>query len=102
MAIFSTPMNLRLPRPDQALPGRQTALQVPEQRENVRVLTRRFVQAAHRAGVPVQVWVIDRPEDIRRLLDWGVDGIITDRPDIAVPTVAGYVRATSPATGIRS
>ena len=30
MAIFSTPMNLRLPRPDQALPGRQTALPVPE------------------------------------------------------------------------
>jgi glycerophosphoryl diester phosphodiesterase len=78
------------------------ALQVPERRENIRVVTPGFVRAAHRAGVPVHVWVIDRPEDIRRLLGWGVDGIITDRPDVAVRTVADYVRATSPAPETRS
>jgi glycerophosphoryl diester phosphodiesterase len=75
---------------------------VPEQRENIRVVTPGFVRAAHRAGVPVHVWVIDRPDDIRRLLGWGVDGIITDRPDVAVRTVAEHVRATSPAPATRS
>lgn len=64
-----------------------TALQVPERREATRVVSRRFVRGAHRAGVAVQVWVVDGPDDIRRLLGWGVDGIITDRPDVAVPTV---------------
>jgi glycerophosphoryl diester phosphodiesterase len=63
------------------------AFQVPERRKHLRVVTRRFVRAARRAGVPVQVWIIDREADIRRLLDWGVQAIITDRPDIAVPTV---------------
>jgi glycerophosphoryl diester phosphodiesterase len=76
---------------------RYDALQVPEHRGNIRVVTPRFVRAAHRAGVPVQVWIIDGPENIRRLLDWGVDGIITDRPDVAVRTVGEFVRATSPA-----
>ena len=56
-------------------------------------MTPRFVRAAGRAGVPVQVsMIVDRPEDIRRLLDWGVQAIITDRPDIAVPTVAAWRR----------
>lgn len=68
------------------------ALQVPEARESVQVVTPRFVRAAHRAGVPVQVWIVDRPDDIRRLLAWGVDGIISDRPDIAVRTVGEFRR----------
>jgi glycerophosphoryl diester phosphodiesterase len=75
---------------------RYQALQVPEQRENIRVVTPAFLRAAHRAGVPVQAWVVDGAEDIRRLLAWGVDGIITDRPDVAVRTVAEHVRSTQP------
>ena len=74
-------------------PGRRyQALQVPERRRRLRVVTPGFVRAASRAGVPVQVWIVDREEDIRRLLDWGVQAIITDRPDIAVPTVAAWRR----------
>jgi glycerophosphoryl diester phosphodiesterase len=69
---------------------RYQALQVPEQRSGIRVVTPRFVRAAHRAGVPVHVWIVDRAEDIRRLLDWGVDAVITDRPDVAVKTVAAW------------
>jgi glycerophosphoryl diester phosphodiesterase len=69
---------------------RYQALQVPELRESIRVVSPGFVRAAHRAGVPVQVWIVDRAEDIRRLLDWGVDAVITDRPDIAVKTVAAW------------
>ena len=69
---------------------RYSALQVPERRGRLRVVTPGFVRAARRAGVPVQVWIVDREEDIRRLLDWGVQAIITDRPDVAVPTVAAW------------
>jgi glycerophosphoryl diester phosphodiesterase len=69
---------------------RYQALQVPEGREGLRVVTPRFVRAAHRAGVPVQVWIVDGADDIRRLLDWRVDAVITDRPDVAVKTVAEW------------
>ncbi len=69
---------------------RYQALQVPERREGTLVVTPRFVRAAHRAGVPVQVWIVDGEDAIRRLLDWGVDAIITDRPDVAVRTVADW------------
>jgi len=36
------------------------------------------------------VWIVDCADDIRRLLEWGVDAIITDRPDVAVKTVATW------------
>jgi glycerophosphoryl diester phosphodiesterase len=70
-------------------PGRVAyqAFQVPETSGNTRVVSRRFVELAHKAGLIVQVWTVDEPDDIRRLLDWGVDGIISDRPDVAVKTV---------------
>jgi glycerophosphoryl diester phosphodiesterase len=35
----------------------------------------------------VQVWTVDTTEDTRRLLAWGVDALITDRPDMIVPLV---------------
>lgn len=59
------------------------ALQVPRHRGGHRVVSPRFVRGAHRAGVLVQVWTVNREDEIARLLDWGVDGIITDRPDRA-------------------
>jgi glycerophosphoryl diester phosphodiesterase len=69
---------------------RYQALQVPEGGEGLRVVTPQFVRAAHRAGVPVQVWIVDGADDIRRLLGWGVDALISDRPDVAVKTVAEW------------
>jgi glycerophosphoryl diester phosphodiesterase len=74
-------------------PGRvpYQAFQVPETSGNTRVVSPRFVRVAHRAGVVVQVWTVDNPDDIRRLLDWGVDGIISDRPDVAVEVVRGWM-----------
>lgn len=56
--------------------------QVPELHEGHRIVTRRFVREAHRRNIPVQIWTVDDPEDMRRLLSWGVDGIQTDRPDL--------------------
>ncbi len=70
-------------------PGRvpYRAFQVPEVSGSTRVVSPRFVRLAHAAGLTVQVWTVDDPDDIRRLLDWGVDGIISDRPDVAVAVV---------------
>ncbi len=61
--------------------------QVPERAGRTRVVSPRFVAAMHRAGLAVQVWTVDTEADARRLLSWGVDALITDRPDVIVPTV---------------
>jgi len=61
--------------------------QVPEWAGRTRVVSPRFIDAAHRAGLAVQVWTVDAEDDARRLLTWGADALITDRPDIIVPLV---------------
>lgn len=61
------------------------AFQVPERAGRLRVVTPAFVRQAHREGCTVQVWVVDDPADARRLLSWGVDGLVSDRPDLIVP-----------------
>lgn len=54
--------------------------QVPVMQGPVPLVTQRFVDAAHRSGVQVHVWTIDDRAEMSRLLDLGVDGIMTDRP----------------------
>ena len=70
-------------------PGRvpYQAFQVPETSGATRVVSPRFVRLAHKAGLAVHVWTVDEAEDMRRLLGWGVDGIISDRPDVAAEVV---------------
>jgi len=63
--------------------------QVPEWSGWTHVVSPRFIRAAHGAGLPVQVWTVDTEPDARRLLEWGVDALITDRPDVIVPVVKG-------------
>lgn len=78
-------------------PGRvrYQAFQVPETSGTTRVVSPRFVNLAHQAGLRVEVWTVDAPEDIRRLLDWGVDGIISDRPDVAAQVVRDWISRKS-------
>jgi glycerophosphoryl diester phosphodiesterase len=56
-------------------------LQVPERSGPVPVLTARTLAAAHAAGVPVHVWTVDDAPSMHRLLDLGVDGLVTGRAD---------------------
>lgn len=58
------------------------ALQVPPAYRGVRIVTRRNVELAHRLGIPVHVWTIDSRAEMESLLQLGVDGLMTDRPDV--------------------
>jgi glycerophosphoryl diester phosphodiesterase len=57
-------------------------LQIPERYGRLRVLTPGLVKRAHALGKQVHAWTIDDPADMNRLLDAGVDGLITDRTDL--------------------
>ncbi|MDV9176668.1 glycerophosphodiester phosphodiesterase [Streptomyces sp. W16] len=76
-------LNLRLRSWGAPLPVRRSAVaaQVPEEQSGVPVVDRRFVQAAHARGVQVHVWTINEADRMHRLLDLGVDGIMTDHID---------------------
>jgi glycerophosphoryl diester phosphodiesterase len=65
------------PAPQQAI-----CAQVPASWGGVPVVDRAFVETAHRLGLQVHVWTVDDPEQIKALLDLGVDGIMADRIDV--------------------
>jgi glycerophosphoryl diester phosphodiesterase len=69
--------------------------QVPEWSGRTHVVSARFVRDAHAAGLGVQVWTVDTEQDATRLLDWGVDALITDSPDVIAP----FVKRRSAARG---
>jgi glycerophosphoryl diester phosphodiesterase len=69
---------------------RYAGYQIPEWAGRTHVVTPRFIAAAHRARLGVQVWTVDEPADAGRLLEWGVDALITDRPDLIVPLVQSF------------
>ncbi len=62
--------------------SRGVLAQVPLRRGPVTVVDKAFVAAAHRLGVEVHTWTINDKERMRSLLDLGVHGIVTDRPDL--------------------
>ncbi|KAB1150819.1 glycerophosphodiester phosphodiesterase [Streptomyces luteolifulvus] len=64
-----------------ALRGSAVAAQVPESQSGIQVVDHRFIRTAHARGLQVHVWTINEPERMHRLLDLGVDGIMTDHID---------------------
>lgn len=58
------------------------ALQVPDRWQGRKVLSPELVDLAHARNIPVHVWTVDDPALMRAYIDWGVDGIVTDRPDL--------------------
>jgi len=58
------------------------AFQVPEAFAGVTVVDQRFVEAAHHAGIAVHVWTLNERDEIHRMLEVGVDAVMSDRPSL--------------------
>lgn len=56
----------------------------PGESYNIPIMTKRFVRDAHVKNVHVEPWTVDDPELMKQYIEWGVDGIITDRPDLMI------------------
>jgi glycerophosphoryl diester phosphodiesterase len=79
IAVFYASSRLRLEalaRPD------YDALQVPVEHRGIQLVTPRFLEAAHSRGVRVDVWTINDAPEMHRLLDLGVDAVMTDYPEV--------------------
>lgn len=57
-------------------------VQLPEEWNGRRLVTKRLARDLHRHGIPLHVWTVNAPADMHRLLDWGIEGLISDRPDV--------------------
>lgn len=73
--------------------------QVPEWAGLIRVVSPRFIRHAHQAGLQVQVWTVDTQPDMERLLDWGVDALISNQPELAARVRDAYVSQAGRSAG---
>lgn len=64
------------------------ALQIPVRYGPVKVLSRSILRTAKRQGIEVHVWTVNEAQDMLRLVAAGVDGIVTDRADLAVAALS--------------
>lgn len=65
--------------------------QVPRTYRGLTLVDERFIRAVHSIGAEVHVWVIDEEAEMRELLDMGVDGLVTDRPDVLLRVLGNEV-----------
>ena len=66
---------------------RYQALEVPWEKsesKGIPVLTERFIRESHAKNIRVEPWTVNDPELMKQYIAWGVDGIITDRPDLLI------------------
>lgn len=56
----------------------------PEDSLGIQIMTERFIRESHAKNIRVEPWTVDDPELMKRYIEWGVDGIITDRPDLLI------------------
>jgi glycerophosphoryl diester phosphodiesterase len=54
----------------------------PQESMNIPIMTERFIREAHAKNIAVEPWTVDDPELMEQYVEWGVDGVITDRPDL--------------------
>ena len=64
------------------------ALQIPPTYRGMNVITSKFLEAAHHHGIQVHVWTIDDPTQMFELATVGVDGIMTDVPDVLLEVLS--------------
>ena len=69
--------------------GEASALQLPRHSRGLRVIDRKLIESAHAHGLQVHVWTVNGRSEMGELLDLGVDGIITDRPDVLKEVLEG-------------
>jgi glycerophosphoryl diester phosphodiesterase len=56
----------------------------PKESLNIPIMTKRFIREAHAKNLKVEPWTVDDPEFMKQYIEWGVDGIMTDRPDLMI------------------
>ena len=56
----------------------------PAESKNIPIMTKRFIREDHAKNIAVEPWTVNDPELMKQYIEWGVDGIITDRPDLMV------------------
>ncbi|HEY2766154.1 MAG TPA: glycerophosphodiester phosphodiesterase [Pseudonocardiaceae bacterium] len=78
-------------------PIRGGLAQLPVRSQGIRLVDRALLRYAHRHDLEVHVWTVDRAEQMQALLDLGVDGLVTDRPDVLREVLR--VRGAWPETG---
>lgn len=54
----------------------------PAESLNIPIMTKRFIREAHAKNIAVEPWTVDDPDLMKQYIEWGVDGIMTDRPDL--------------------
>lgn len=82
LAIFATARFGFIPQPLD-----QHAIQIPARVGPLNTVTPALISRYHRAGLEVHVWTVNDPAEMRRLIGIGVDGIVTDRADIALEII---------------
>jgi glycerophosphoryl diester phosphodiesterase len=56
----------------------------PKESRNIPIMTKRFIREAHAKNIAVEPWTVDDPQLMKQYIEWGVDGIMTDRPDVMI------------------
>ena len=56
----------------------------PAESKNIPIMTKRFIREAHAKNIAVEPWTVNDPDLMRQYIEWGVDGIMTDRPDLMI------------------
>ena len=76
--------------------GSVVAAQVPERVGRLRLIDPRFMGAANDARLQVHVWTVNDPAQMKRLLELGVAGLMTDRPSVALAVIADFISGSKP------